>query len=64
MGLKRRLERMLFVYYSCDEHIELALDIVVDEEETAPQLEKLDGEKQLSTTCTFCTKPAIYKISG
>lgn len=52
------------MYYCCEEHVELALDIIVDETELAPVMEKLDEEKQLSTKCTFCEEQARYKISG
>lgn len=61
MKLKERSECM---YYCCEDHVDLALDIIVDEKELAPIMEKLDQEKQLSTTCNFCTEQAIYKISG
>lgn len=52
------------MYYCCEDHVELALDIVVDENELAPILEKLEPEKQLSTHCHFCSQQAIYRISG
>ena len=54
----------LEMYYCCEDHVELALDIVVDENELAPILEKLEPEKQLSTHCHFCSEQAIYRISG
>ncbi len=52
------------MYFCCEEHVELALDIVVDETELAPVMEKLEQEIQLSTSCNFCEDKAIYKISG
>ncbi|WP_314733479.1 CxxH/CxxC protein [Anaerobacillus sp. CMMVII] len=52
------------MYYCCEEHVDLAIDIVVDERELAPIMEKIDPEKKLSTTCNFCTEKAIYQISG
>ncbi|RXJ02806.1 CxxH/CxxC protein [Anaerobacillus alkaliphilus] len=52
------------MYYCCEEHVDLALDIVVDETELAPVMEKLEQEIQLSTVCNFCDQQAIYKISG
>ncbi|OIJ17032.1 CxxH/CxxC protein [Anaerobacillus alkalidiazotrophicus] len=52
------------MYYCCENHVELAMDIVVDEQEVAPVLEKIEAKNELSTTCHFCTDKAIYKISG
>ncbi|WP_100374306.1 CxxH/CxxC protein [Bacillus sp. FJAT-45037] len=49
--------------YACEEHIELAMDVIVDEHEAAPIIEKTDQETQISTTCSFCEKTAIYSIA-
>lgn len=51
------------MYYACQEHIELALDVVVDEKELAPVINKIEDQTNLSTTCSFCEKEAIYTIS-
>lgn len=50
------------MYYACEEHIELALDMVVDEQELAPEINKVEPEKQLSTSCSFCENGAIYIV--
>lgn len=50
--------------YCCEEHVELALDVVVDEYETFPNLEKLKEGKDLSTTCEYCQKPAEYLVGN
>ena len=52
------------MYFCCDEHIELAIDSIVDEEEVAPVLEKLNCNEQFSTGCSFCEEEAKYKVSG
>lgn len=52
------------VYYCCETHVELAIDTIVDEHETAPILEKTNEDNDLSTTCNYCNEKAIYKISG
>ena len=52
------------MYYCCENHIELAIDMIVDEEEVAPIMEKLELEERLSTVCNYCAEKAIYKISG
>ncbi|KAB7707600.1 CxxH/CxxC protein [Bacillus aerolatus] len=46
--------------YCCKEHTELALDIIVDEYETAPIIEKLEVEKK---SCEYCQNEAEYKVA-
>lgn len=48
----------------CDEHIELALDIYVDEHETPPIMTKLSEEEKLSTTCEYCRNLASYLVGN
>ncbi|MBM7716840.1 CxxH/CxxC protein [Siminovitchia sp. FSL H7-0308] len=50
--------------YCCGEHVELALDVIVDEHETFPKLEKLEEGKNLSTTCEYCKKHAEYLVGN
>jgi CxxH/CxxC protein (TIGR04129 family) len=50
------------VIYCCEEHVELALDIYVDESGTFPELNKV--ENQLSTGCEYCDKQAIYVVGN
>ena len=50
--------------YCCKEHVELALDVIVDEHETAPVLKEIPEEEKLSTTCEYCGKPAIYIVAN
>ncbi|MDQ0228127.1 CxxH/CxxC protein [Metabacillus niabensis] len=50
--------------YSCEEHIELAIDMYVDEKELAPEIEKLDNSRKLSTSCDLCTNPAVYIVGN
>lgn len=50
--------------YCCQEHVEVALDMIVDEHETAPVLEKIDREKDLSPACEICKKPAEYMVGN
>lgn len=52
------------MYYCCEEHVELAIDSIVDEEEVAPVLEKLESNLNLSTSCFYCSEQAKYKVSG
>ncbi|NMD72064.1 CxxH/CxxC protein [Bacillus sp. DNRA2] len=49
--------------YCCEEHVELALDVIVDDYYTAPKLEKIDEEK-ISTTCEYCRNMAVYVVAN
>lgn len=47
----------------CEEHVELALDIIVDEYEVAPKIEKIESN-DLSTTCEYCQNTAVYVVTN
>ncbi|GHH98091.1 CxxH/CxxC protein [Neobacillus kokaensis] len=49
--------------YCCEEHVELGLDVVVDEYETFPVLTKIDVDN-LSTSCEFCQNRAVYLVAN
>ena len=49
--------------FSCETHINHALDIYVAEEKIFPVMEKINEEKQLSTSCTYCNNSAIYLVA-
>jgi CxxH/CxxC protein (TIGR04129 family) len=44
--------------FACSEHVEVMMDIVVDELETFPELRKDSGHK-----CDLCNQDAIYEVS-
>ncbi|QZY86802.1 CxxH/CxxC protein [Exiguobacterium acetylicum] len=48
--------------YVCLEHVELALDEIVDETEQYPILDQLNPEKNI--TCEYCDEPATYLVSS
>lgn len=48
--------------YCCEEHVELALDIIVDECEVAPNVQKLENCPQ--TKCGYCQKEAVYSVDS
>ncbi|MFB6466473.1 CxxH/CxxC protein [Cytobacillus sp. Hz8] len=50
--------------YCCEEHVEIALDTIVDEYETFPNLSKIPEEKELSTACEYCQNPAVYVVAN
>jgi len=52
-----------FMYKCCDEHIELAIDMYVDEKEIAPEIEKLPVDNP-NPNCDFCKNKAIYVVGN
>ncbi|SDZ65460.1 CxxH/CxxC protein, BA_5709 family [Evansella caseinilytica] len=50
--------------YCCQEHVDAAIEDVVDETQLPPQLELLTEEEKLSTPCSYCEVQANYKVSG
>lgn len=49
--------------HCCEEHVELAIDTIVDEYETFPILSKVESE-DLSTGCEYCQNNAIYVVAN
>lgn len=49
--------------YSCEEHVEIALDEVVDKSGEFPILTKIDVDN-LSTSCEYCQNPAVYMVAN
>ncbi|MCP8971239.1 CxxH/CxxC protein [Ectobacillus ponti] len=47
----------------CQEHVELALDIIVDEFQTAPVIHSVDEQTDQIQTCEFCKNNANYVVS-
>lgn len=50
--------------YSCETHINHALDVFVAKEETFPIMEKIEEERKLSTKCEYCDTPASYIVAN
>ncbi|KGX93703.1 hypothetical protein N781_00360 [Pontibacillus halophilus JSM 076056 = DSM 19796] len=50
--------------YVCKEHVDKALDVVVDEEETFPELSQVYNSTGLSTTCEYCSEQALYMVAN
>jgi CxxH/CxxC protein (TIGR04129 family) len=51
------------MYKCCEEHIELAIDMYVDEKERAPEMEKIPVDKQ-TLCCDFCGSQAVYIVGN
>ena len=51
--------------FCCEDHVELALDVAVDETGSFPVLEQIEKETdKLSTVCEYCKKRATYIVSN
>ncbi len=50
--------------YSCETHINHALDMVVAETEEYPIMDILNDEEKLSTKCSYCEEYATYVVSS
>ncbi|MBC2172784.1 CxxH/CxxC protein [Listeria booriae] len=50
--------------YSCEEHVEEALDDWVYGEETFPKFEKLEDTDGVWITCGYCKNQAIYMVGN
>lgn len=49
--------------YCCKEHVELALDVVVDDFETFPILTEVPVDKT-PKSCEYCGQPAAYIVAN
>ena len=50
--------------YSCEEHVDQALDDVVKQTETAPVFEKLENVENTQNSCGYCGKLAAYMVAN
>ncbi|PYZ96223.1 CxxH/CxxC protein [Alteribacter lacisalsi] len=50
------------MYYCCKEHIDMAIEDIVDYYALPPIIDKLTEEEQLSTTCKYCSDKALYRV--
>ncbi|MFJ7935413.1 CxxH/CxxC protein [Sporosarcina sp. NPDC096371] len=48
--------------YSCETHIDHALEVFVVEQEKFPIMELLPDEEKLSTKCAYCEELALYLV--
>jgi CxxH/CxxC protein (TIGR04129 family) len=51
------------MFKCCEDHIELAIDMYVDEKEAAPEIEKAPVDNQ-SLYCDFCENRAVYIVGN
>lgn len=63
MEISDYFRRLKMKKYSCESHIDHALDMFVAETEQFPIMEMLSMEEKLSTKCSYCDNEAIYIVS-
>lgn len=61
---ENKVQKGLDTMKCCFEHIELAMEMYIDEHEEAPILEMVPEEEKLSTTCEFCSEHAVYMVGN
>ncbi|TCW39332.1 CxxH/CxxC protein [Laceyella sacchari] len=49
-------------WYACDEHVDIALDEIVDMYEQAPLMELMDDEPNNQATCFWCGQTPRYVL--
>ena len=57
-------ERLKLQKFSCETHIDHALDMLVAETEQFPIMEMLKEDDKLSTKCSYCEEQATYVVSS
>jgi len=50
--------------YSCETHINHALDVFVAEQGKFPIMEVVSEEEKLSTKCAYCEELSIYVVAN
>ncbi|WP_253724456.1 CxxH/CxxC protein [Sporosarcina sp. HYO08] len=50
--------------YSCETHIDQALEEFIEKEEKFPMLKLIPQDEKLSTICAQCKTPAIYIVAN
>lgn len=62
--ISEKKEGLKMKKYSCEIHIDHALDMHVAETEQFPMMDFLTEDEKLSTTCSYCDEPATYIVSS
>ena len=50
--------------YSCQSHIDKALDELIIKEEVFPIMETIQDTEKLSTKCTYCEEASLYVVAN
>ncbi|MDF2607395.1 MAG: hypothetical protein K0S34_1591 [Bacillales bacterium] len=62
--IENTLEVIAMNIKCCEEHADLAIDVIVDELGVAPKITKLNEVEKLSTACEYCSENAVYIVSN
>ena len=62
--ISEKKEGLKMKTYSCETHIDHAIDMHVAETEQFPMMDFLSEEEKLSTTCSYCEQSATYVVSS
>ena len=57
-------ERVKKMIYCCKEHVEWALEEIINETEMAPEFRQIDVGHLSTTVCAYCGKPAAYVVGN
>ncbi|WAA12270.1 CxxH/CxxC protein [Fervidibacillus halotolerans] len=52
------------VIYSCEEHVEYAMEEIINEKGTPPILKRLESGKLSTKACAYCGKLSVYIVSN
>lgn len=61
---QKRKKAFKMTKYSCETHIDHALDMHVAQTGEYPVMEFLSEDKKLSTACSYCEQQATYIVSS
>lgn len=64
LEISEKKEGLKMKKYSCETHIDHALDMHVAETEQFPMMDFLTEDEKLSTTCSYCEEQATYIVSS
>ncbi|MFS8651692.1 MAG: CxxH/CxxC protein [Caldibacillus sp.] len=62
--LNRSKKEVKGLKYCCAEHVEFALEEMINTYLTPPQLLPLEEEKLSTSACGYCGKPAVYIVAN
>ena len=62
--IKKEERGIIMKIYSCQSHIEQALDDLIIKEEVFPIMESIQDNEKLSTKCTYCEISALYVVAN
>lgn len=62
--ISEKKEGLIVKEFSCETHIDHALDMHVAKTGDFPMMDLLAEEEKLSTACSYCEEKAVYIVSS